>query len=173
MGVWRGLWDRLRTFWRRSKSDTGVEQRRSLDLIHAELRRARRYGVPFSVAMFRWERPAGREMLLGIARELQRDLREFDYVVVDEEMFSVSLWLFGTPRQGALTKLDRMRASPVVSNWIFECVIGLASFPDDGLTYEALTEHARSMVLNAADSEGEQRAEWQPIVQGANSPSMF
>lgn len=173
MGAWRGLWGRLRTFYRRSECDTGVEQRRSLDVIHAELRRARRYGVPFSVAMFRWERPTGREKLLGIARELQRDLREFDYVVVDEEIHAVSLWLFGTSRHGALLKLDRMRASPEARNWMFDCVIGLASFPDDGLTYEALTEHARSMTVNVADSEGERRAEWQPTVQGANSPSMF
>jgi hypothetical protein len=117
---------------------------RDIDFIMAEIRRARRFDVSFSVALFvePWL-PTG-FTLQDLARRMDSELREFDYVAVNESGSFIALWMFGTPRDGAAVKALRLRSAPALETILSECPLGLATFPEDGMTYDALMACARS-----------------------------
>jgi hypothetical protein len=166
---------RLRSLRGRRDPANVIPAQLDVDIIHSELRRARRFEVPLSVAMFQWEAEP-RVSIDEIGRRLQADLREFDYVVIDPVARSVSLWLFGTEREGAETKAARVCSDPGLASSLVPATVGFASFPRDGLTYEslvtcALAEIARARTDPAPNAAGDGRVTWQANVQNANSPS--
>jgi hypothetical protein len=129
---------------RSHRADTRSEGLRDMDFIMAEIRRARRFDVPFSLALFLepWL-PAG-FALQDLARRMDSELREFDYVAVNESGSFIALWMFGTPRDGAAVKALRLRGAPALETILSDCPLGLATFPADGMTYDALMERARA-----------------------------
>src|SRR5687768_10240459 len=98
----------------------------------AEIRRARRFNIPFSVAQFS---PIVHPTILTpqeLADRIYPELREFDYVAIDEHGTFVALWMFGTPHEGAQIKAERLKSSPGLSDVLAHASVGIATFPADG-----------------------------------------
>jgi hypothetical protein len=132
-----------------------------VDFIMSEIRRARRFDIPFSIALFLAPRLDADFELRDLARRMDAELREFDYVAVNEAGSFIALWMFGTPREGAKVKAERLRAAPALSAILSESRFGLATFPHDGMTYEALMESARGDAL----TDGRRPIEIQAVMQ--------
>jgi hypothetical protein len=123
-----------------------------IDLVMAEIRRARRFDVSVSLALFQPVAASGHKDARYFAENVYAEMREFDYVVFDEVEGSLALWLFGTPLDGARLKVSRLRASPSVGAVLRDVPAGFAAFPEDGMTYEALMEQALADLASQAES---------------------
>ena len=144
--------------------------RRALDL---EVQRAARYGHPLAALMVdvdhlkayndRFGHLAGSQVLKLVARALRTATREFDLVAKyggDEFM----LILPHTGLEDAATAAERLRAAvaatvfPPLRAGEMTCSIGIAVFPGDGRSPEALLQ-AADQALFAAKRSGRNRAE--------------
>jgi diguanylate cyclase (GGDEF)-like protein len=144
--------------------------RRALDL---EVQRAARYGHPLAALMVdvdhlkayndRFGHLAGSQVLKLVARALRSATREFDLVAKyggDEFM----LILPHTGLEDAAAAAERLRAAvagtvfPPLRAGEMTCSIGIAVFPGDGRSPEALLQ-AADQALFAAKRSGRNRAE--------------
>jgi hypothetical protein len=151
----------LQQRWLQRRQARSAEGLLDVDFIMSEIRRARRFDIPFSVALFLEPRLESDFELHDLARRMDAELREFDYVAVNEAGSFIALWMFGTPREGAKVKAERLRAAPALSSILSDSRCGLATFPHDGMTYEALMETARGDAL----ADGPRPIEIQAVMQ--------
>jgi hypothetical protein len=168
----QGIADRIKERrWRWTNAD---DRLLGNDFILSEIRRARRFNVPFSVAYFS---PLNHPSILTpheLADRIFPELREFDYVAVNEDGTFVALWMFGTPRDGAETKAQRLKASPTLADVLRHASVGIATFPDDGMTYEALMDAAEANAATtrphpSAQSGREGAVLWQPRLRNTST----
>jgi hypothetical protein len=162
----------IKEWWsRRTSAD---DQLLGLDFILAEMRRARRFNVPFSVAYFS---PITHPSTLTpdeLASRIYPELREFDYVAVNDEGSFIALWMFGTPRDGAIVKARRLKSSPILVDVLSRATVGVATFPADGMTYEALMEAAQAEAAATQPRSAEQvevdgSRRWQPSLPNTST----
>jgi hypothetical protein len=155
------LFKPLQQRWLQRRQARAAEGLLDVDFIMSEIRRARRVDIPFSVALFMEPRLDANFALHDLARRMDAELREFDYVAVNEAGSFIALWMFGTPRDGAKVKAERLRATPALSPILSDSRCGLATFPHDGMTYDALMETARGDAL----ADGPRPIEIQAVMQ--------
>lgn len=137
----------MRSRWRQWRLERARSGLRDVEFIMSEVRRARRFDLPFSVALYLEPALPRGFSLRELAQRLDAELREFDYVAVNEAGSFIALWMFGTPRDGALIKAERLPRTPALTEMLAASPCGVATFPDDGMTYDALMEFARRDAL--------------------------
>lgn len=147
--------------WSNRRAARTLDGLLDIDFIMSEIRRARRFDIPFSIALFLEPGLGTNFELRDLARRLDAELREFDYVAVNEAGSFIALWMFGTPKEGAEVKAARLRAAPALAAILLDSRCGLATFPHDGMTYEALMESARGDAL----ADGPRPIEIQSVIQ--------
>lgn len=133
--------------WRQRRLVRARSGLRDVEFIMSEVRRARRFDLPFSVALYLEPSLPSGFALRELAQRLDAELREFDYVAVNEARSFIALWMFGTPRNGALIKAERLPRTPALADVLGGSPCGVATFPADGMTYDALMEFARQDAL--------------------------
>ncbi len=160
-----GPFARVRRRWRSwaINRDVGLAGN-DLSVLHQELRRARRFEMQLAIVVLRFADSPDTPDLDLVGQRLTATLREFDCVLVDKTHCEASLWLAGADRHGAEAKLARLRSDPAFGPLIALGTVGLAAFPDDGMTVEALQAAARADAARPASTQAhddEAGARWQ------------
>lgn len=159
VAAFRETWEREKRLARMDEL-TRVSNRRSfLELAEGELRRARRYGHPFTLAYvdlddFKWINDrfghhAGDQVLLLAAEALRSGVRSTDIVArLGGDEFAILLpeTSDAAARQVLLKLRSRMMETMMKHAWPVSCSIGAATFVQPGITIEEMLEVADGLL---------------------------